>query len=342
MAPIRVLIVDDSPMVCRILGQALGNAPGISVIGTAADPYEARDRIVQLKPDVLTLDVEMPRMDGLTFMKKLAGHYPIPVVVVSGVTPTGCSLAMEILEAGAVDVMAKPDFADEKEREDFELRLADKVRAAARANGHRRVREAVQRPVRRSVRPTGEKVIAIGASTGGTEALREILPAMPEDCPPILIVQHMPESFTHAFAQRLNELSAIEVVEADGDVRLRPGLAVVARGNSHLVLRRGASGYAAERREGPLVCRHRPSVEVLFNSVAHTAGPDAVGVLLTGMGEDGAHGLKSMRDAGARTIAQDEATCVVFGMPMKAIEYGAAESIQPLHRIPEAIYGMLS
>jgi two-component system chemotaxis response regulator CheB len=342
MSPVRVLIVDDSPMVCRILGQVLTEASGIEVAGTAADPYEARDKIVQLKPDVLTLDVEMPRMDGLTFMKKLAGHYPIPVVVVSGVTTKGCSLAMEILEAGAVDVMAKPDFADEKEREDFGLRLADKVRAAARAKGGRRVRETVQRPVRRAVRATGEKVIAIGSSTGGTEALREILPAMPEDCPPILVVQHMPESFTHAFAQRLDELSAIDVVEADGEVRLRPGLAVIARGNSHLVLRRGGLGYAAERREGPLVCRHRPSVEVLFNSVARVAGPDAVGVILTGMGEDGAKGLKGMRDAGARTIAQDEATCVVFGMPMKAIEYGAAETVRPLHRIPETIYDLLS
>lgn len=339
MEKIRVLVVDDSAIVRRILAREIGADPDMEVIGGAEDPYVARDMIVEKKPDVITLDLEMPRMDGLTFLRKLMKSLPIPVIVVSGLTPKGCALSMEALEIGALEVMEKPAFDEPSALRDFSTRLCDKIRATARARLRRpSTAPAVAAPVRPGGgRGTG-RLIAIGASTGGTEAIKQLLMAMPEDAPPIAIVQHMPEHFTNAFARRLNDCCAIEVCEAENGMPLTQGRAVIAHGNYHLLVQRGPMGFVVETKEGPLVCRHRPSVEVLFNSVAKAAGSRAVGIILTGMGSDGAQGLKTMRDAGARTIAQDEASSVVFGMPKEAIRLGGAEEIVSLDKIPQKVF----
>lgn len=332
---IRVLIVDDSALVREILVKELSRDPEIEVVGTAPDPYIARDKIVNLKPDVITLDIEMPRMDGLTFLRKLMKHYPLPVIVVSSLTPKGGDLALEALDAGAVEVMCKPGAAYTVG--DMSVALIDKIKAASRVSVGRRLAEraATAVPVERlSMTRTTNKVIAMGASTGGTEALYQVLTAMPHNAPGIVIVQHMPEHFTRSFAQRLDNACAISVKEAEDGDTVTPGRALLAPGNYHMLLRRSGAVYFVEVKSGPLVSRHRPSVDVLFKSVARYAGRNAVGVIMTGMGADGADGLKEMRDQGAETIAQDEATCVVFGMPKEAIARGAATHVAPLQEIP--------
>lgn len=341
---VRVLIVDDSAIVRQILTQELSRDPEIEVVGTATDPYVAREKILALKPDVLTLDVEMPRMDGITFLRKLMKSYPLPVIIVSSYTPQGCAIALEALEIGAVDVMQKPELTPGPTLVEFSTQLIDKVKAASQVKFRPSLPLAPPRQTVSLSRPIStNRIIAIGASTGGTEAIREILQAMPQDCPGIVIVQHMPENFTRAFAERLNRLCAIEVLEAEDNMDVRPGRAIIAHGGRHLIVRaRGdGPGYRVQCKDGPLVCRHRPSVEVLFNSVAKVAGPHAIGVILTGMGSDGAQGLKNMRDAGAHTIAQDEASCVVFGMPKEAIKLGAAEKIVSLDKIAATVFSFL-
>jgi two-component system, chemotaxis family, protein-glutamate methylesterase/glutaminase len=341
----RVLIVDDSAIVRKILTEALADEPDIEVVGSAPDPYVARDKILALHPDVLTLDIEMPRMDGLTFLKKLMLFHPIPAVVISSLTQPSCRAAIQALELGAVEVLAKP--GGPYSVGELRTTLAAKIRAAAVA----RVRPVdpagagKSLPAPNSAPPAlsfnaasdPEAVIAIGASTGGTEALATILARLPASSPAIVIAQHIPPEFSRAFANRLNDLCALEVKEArDGDA-LRSGLALVAPGDFHMLLRGSSGRYVVNVKNGPRVCYQRPSVDVLFLSVAEAAGSRAVGVLLTGMGNDGSQGLLKMREAGARTIAQNEATCVVFGMPREAIQIGAAESVLPLSAIAGAM-----
>ncbi|MCC6797144.1 MAG: chemotaxis response regulator protein-glutamate methylesterase [Candidatus Hydrogenedentes bacterium] len=324
---IRVLIVDDSALVREILSRELARDPEIEVVGAAPDPYIARDKIVALKPDVLTLDIEMPRMDGLTFLRKLMQHYPLPVIVVSSLTPRGGDIALEALDAGAVEVMCKPGAAYTVG--DMSIALIDKIKACARVAVAKRERRAavVGVPQRLSMSRTTNKVVAIGASTGGTEALTTVLTSLPPDAPGIVIVQHMPEHFTRSFANRLNEICAVEVREAENGDTVIPGRVLIAPGNFHMLLRRNGAVYMVDVKQGPLVSRHRPSVDVLFKSVAKYAGKNAVGVLLTGMGADGADGLLEMKKQGATTIAQDEATSIVFGMPKEAIARGAADFV---------------
>jgi two-component system chemotaxis response regulator CheB len=335
----RVLIVDDSAIVRKILAEALAEEPDIEIVGTAPDPYVARDKILSLAPDVLTLDIEMPRMDGLTFLKKLMQFHPLPVVVISSLAQPSCRVALEALEVGAVEVLAKPGGPYSV----GELRhgLAEKVRAAAAARIRRPAAErapvAMAAPGLAHTALAADTVIAIGASTGGTEAISAVLTRLPATTPGTVIAQHIPPEFSRAFANRLNETCAMEVKEArDGDV-LRPGVALVAPGDFHMVLRKAGGRMIVTVKTGPRVCYQRPSVDVLFHSVAEAAGPRAVGVLLTGMGSDGAQGMLRMRQAGARTMAQDEASCVVFGMPREAIALGAAEQVLPLRSIADAI-----
>lgn len=330
----RVLVVDDSAVVREMLMRELGRDPKLEVVGAAPDPFVARDMIVRLKPDVLTLDIEMPRMDGISFLRKLMQHYPLPVVIFSSLTTRGGELALEAMDAGAVEVMCKPGSAYDVG--DMYVELIDKVKAASRVSVARRNAQPqnTRAPARLSLSRTTHKVVAIGASTGGTQALQEVLTALSSNAPGIVIVQHMPEHFTRSFAERLNSLCEIEVKEAvDGDT-VAPGRALIAPGNYHMLLQRSGAMYRVAVRSGPLVSRHRPSVNVLFKSVAQFAGRNAVGVLLTGMGADGAEGLKAMRAQGAETIAQDEASCIVFGMPRAAIELGAATYVSPLSNVP--------
>ena len=352
MAKVKVLVVDDSPVVRNVLTRELSKDPEIEVIGTAPDAFIARDKIVALRPDVITLDIEMPKMDGITFLRKLMEWYPIPVIIVSGLTPKGCSLSLEALEIGAVDVIEKPALTNDRALADFSTRLIDQVKAASLVR-FRKAGPAAARPVRAPVqlgapKPAGRtmgkrtnKIVAIGASTGGTEALKAVLEKMPVDCPPIMIVQHMPGTFTKAFADRLNRQTPIEVLEAKDGMEVKPGRAIIGNGNLHLLIRKGPGKWLAETRDGPLVCRHKPSVEVLFNSFAKHIGQQAIGVMLTGMGRDGADAMKNMRDAGAKTIAQDEKSCVVFGMPKEAIKTGAVEKIVPLDKVTDAVLSFL-
>jgi two-component system chemotaxis response regulator CheB len=339
---ILVLIVDDSAIVRRILSEALSGEDDIEVAGTAPDPYVARDKILALRPDVLTLDIEMPRMDGLTFLRKLMHFHPLPAIVISSLTQPSCHAAIQALEYGAVEVLAKPGgpYSVGELRHD----LAQKVRAAA-ASRIRRPEEAISlREAKASLLsrltaaafPAGT-MLAIGASTGGTEAIANVLTRLPQACPGIVVAQHIPAQFSRAFAKRLNELCAMEVKEAEDGDTLRAGLALVAPGDFHMLLRNTGGRYYVNVKSGPRVCYQRPSVDVLFASVAEAAGADAVGALLTGMGNDGAQGLLKMRQAGARTIAQNEATCVVYGMPREAVELGAADQILPLPAIAEAM-----
>jgi two-component system chemotaxis response regulator CheB len=330
----RVLVVDDSAVVRQIFARELAKDPELEVVGSAPDPYVARDLIVQRKPDVLTLDLEMPRMDGITFLRKLMHYHPMPVVVVSSLTPAGGELALEALSAGAVDVMCKPGAAFTVG--DMTGQLLDKVKAAAHVDvaRHRRAAAAAPPPAAApALSRTTNQVLAIGASTGGTVALEAILRSMPHGAPGMVITQHMPEMFTRYFADRLNQLARIQVKEgAEGD-SVVPGVALIAPGNKHMLLRRSGARYCVSVRDGPRVNRHRPSVDVMFRSVAQAAGRNAIGVILTGMGGDGAQGLLEMRQAGARTLAQDEASCVVFGMPKVAIELGAAEKVVGLEQM---------
>lgn len=340
---IKVLIVDDSATVRRILSEELSKDRAIHVVGSAPDPYVARDMILSLEPDVLTLDLEMPRMDGLTFLRKAMKYHPMPVIVVSSMTPAGSEMALAALELGAFDVMCKPGPAYSVG--DLGAQLTDKVKAAAVADISKILLSRSAHP--ETLRPelmarTTNKIVAIGASTGGTEAVKCVLSRLPVNCPPTLVVQHMPEHFTESWAKRLNEVSAPEVRQAsDGDA-VRSGLVLIAPGNKHMVLRRDGAKYFVRVKDGPHVHFQRPSVEVLFNSVAQFAGKDAVGVIMTGMGADGATALLAMRSAGARTVAQDEKTCVVYGMPKAAVSLGAVEFVLPLPDIAAKIVELIS
>jgi two-component system chemotaxis response regulator CheB len=349
MRPIKVLVVDDSAIVRKIFAQELSKHSDIEVIGTAPDPYVARDKIVKLKPDVITLDIEMPRMDGLTFLRKLMKYYPVPTIIVSSLTPKNSTMALEAMEYGAVEVLAKP--GGSYSVGDMSIHLVEKIRAAAqvrmnialspRDDQPRSAGGKVTEP-NKALTQTTHKIIAIGASTGGTEALKVVLTQMPINSPGMVIVQHMPPRFTTAFANRLNDLCGIEVREAKNGDSLLPGLALIAPGNYHMLLKRSGARYYVEIKSGPLVCHQRPAVDVLFHSVAQYAGANAVGVILTGMGADGARGMAEMRSAGARTIAQDEASCVVFGMPKEAIRMGGVDKVVPLVQIPHTVVQMLA
>ncbi len=330
---IKVLIVDDSDVICKLFSRQLSCDESIQVVGTAPDPYVARDKIISLRPDVLTLDIEMPRMDGLTFLKKLMKHYPLPVIIVSSLTRKGCDIALEAIECGAVDVLCKP--ANSAEVVDLTRDLINKIKAASKTKLEQ-VRVSGNQSENKNLlkfKNNTNKIFAIGASTGGVNALTTILQTMPTETPGTVIAQHMPEKFTASFASRLNSICAIEVKEAeDGDLVI-PGRAIIAPGGMHMLLRKTGSRYSVQLRNGPRVFHQKPSVEVLFQSVAQVAGANAVGAILTGMGADGARGLLLMRNAGAHTLAQDEASCAVFGMPKEAIAMDAAEKIVPLDRI---------
>jgi len=328
---ISVLVVDDSAIVRKVLSEELSRERGIEVVGTAPDPYVARDKIVRLEPDVITLDIEMPRMDGLTFLKKLMKYHPLPVIIVSSLTKKGGKLAMEALSLGALEVISKPSASYSVG--DMSVQLADKIRAVANVNMKAKIEtqpEQAPPPEAGTVKAlsaTTNKVLAIGASTGGTEAIKAVLLGMPPNAPGIIVVQHMPAKFTTSFAERLDALCAIRVREAqDGDSVVN-GQALIAPGNYHMLLRRSGARYYVQVKDGPMVHHQRPSVDVLFKSVADYGGSNAVGVILTGMGADGADGLLQMRRAGARTIGQDERTCVVFGMPKEAIKREAVEKV---------------
>lgn len=342
--PVKVLIVDDSATVRQVLSRELSRQPGIQVVGTAPDPYVARDMIVSLKPDVLTLDIEMPRMDGLTFLRKLMKYHPMPVIVVSSLAAKGCAMAIACLEAGAIEAVPKPN--ESYSIGDVATLIADLVRGAPKIKVHRPT--ATSTPVVKSptsptlagsvaLAETTHKVIALGASTGGTDALKVVLEAIPKNCPGIVMTQHMPQGFTAAFAQRLNSTCQIEVKEAvDGDW-VTPGRALLAPGNFHLKLDRDGARYIVRVIDGPRVSRHKPSVDVLFESVARVAGKNALGAIMTGMGNDGAAGMLSMHKAGAVTIAQDEASCVVYGMPKEAVKAGGVQIVSPLNHISSHI-----
>lgn len=382
MSPIKVMIVDDSAVVRQVLVELLRTEQGMEVIAAVADPLFAMQRMKARWPDVIVLDVEMPRMDGITFLRKLMQEHPTPVIICSTLTEAGAPMTLEALAAGAVSIVTKPKADLKGFLQDSAAELAAAIRTAARANLKSLVRRASRaaaaagaasaaratatsagaptsggaatsggaRPAvkytadvilspagERAMTRTTERVVALGTSTGGTQALQEVLSALPKVCPGLVIVQHMPPQFTAAFAQRLNALCQIEVREARDRDRVMPGCALIAPGGRHMLLQRSGAQYYVEVREGPPVNRHCPSVDVLFRSVAKAAGRNALGAIMTGMGDDGARGLKEMRDAGAGTIAQDEASCVVFGMPKEAIRMQAVERVLPLEELPEAI-----
>ena len=340
---IKVLIVDDSAIVRKIFSEELSKYADIEVVGVAPDPYVARDKIVVLNPDVITLDVEMPRMDGLTFLRKLMKHYPIPTIIVSSLTPKGGKMTLEAFDIGAVEVIAKP--GSSYSVGDMSAQLAEKIRAAARVKMVKRGGSTETTATRiepiRALTETTNKVIAIGASTGGTEALKAVLTRMPPNSPGIVVVQHMPANFTTAFAERLNGICQLTVKEAQDNDSVTTGTALIAPGNFHMILRRSGARYYVEVKTGPMVHHQRPAVDVLFKSTAKYAGANAIGVILTGMGADGAEGLLEMKNAGAGTIAQDEKTCVVFGMPKEAIKLGAADKVLPLDHIASEIVRMV-
>jgi len=346
MKQIKVLIVDDSAIVRKIFSQELSKHADISVIGVAPDPYVARDKIVNLKPDVITLDIEMPRMDGLSFLRKLMKFHPVPTIIVSSLTQGNSEMVLEAMEYGAVEVLAKP--GGSYAVGDMSAQLVETIRAAANVRmciAPPSASPAVKKPdaeVSLALKRSTHKVVAMGASTGGTEAIKSVLMEMPLGSPGIVIVQHMPPRFTTAFANRLNSLCQVEVREAkDGDAVL-PGTALIAPGNYHMLLKRVGGTYYVEVKTGPLVFHQRPSVDVLFLSVARYAGANAVGVIMTGMGRDGAAGLLEMKKAGAPTVAQDEASCVVFGMPKEAIRMGGVDSVVSLRDIPRFLIKCLS
>ena len=341
MKNIRVLIVDDSAIVRQIFSKELSRDKQIEVVGTAPNPYIARDKIIQLKPDVITLDIEMPRMDGITFLKKLMHHHPIPVIVVSSLTREGGKLVLEAIESGAVDVISKPGEAYSVG--DMSIELIDKIKAAANVVVKKSsATKALKSPPKQkyAMSETTNKVIAIGASTGGTQALQQVLQALPANSPGIVIVQHMPEHFTRSFADRLNSMCDMEVKEAENGDQVYPGRVLIAPGNYHMLLNRSGAQYYVQVKKGPLVSRHRPSADVLFKSTARYAGSNAIGVIMTGMGKDGASGLLEMKTNGAQTIAQDEKSCIVFGMPKVAIEMGGVDKITSLDNIPQQILMM--
>lgn len=345
MKKIKVLIVDDSAVVRQTLADILMSDPEIEVMGTASDPFVAVERIKEEVPDVITLDVEMPRMDGITFLQKIMTQHPIPIVICSSLADEGSDTGIKALECGAVDIITKPKIGTKTFLEESKIYICDVVKAAASVDIRKYVRKkfevepklsadvVIPKVTNKAMVETTEKVVVVGASTGGTEALRIFLEAFPLDSPAIVVVQHMPENFTTAFAKRLDGLCRISVKEAEnGDTLLR-GRALIAPGNHHLLLKRSGARYYIEIKEGPLVSRHRPSVDVLFRSAARYAGRNAVAVIMTGMGDDGAKGMFELKEAGAYTIAQDEKTCVVFGMPHEAIKLGGVDKILPLENI---------
>jgi len=347
--PIKVLIVDDSAVVRQALTDVLDADEGIQVIGIAADPLIAERKIRQNRPDVITLDVEMPRMDGLTFLKKIMAQDPIPVVMCSSLTVKGADATMKSLQYGAVEIINKPKFGARQHLEESRILICDAVKAASRARVRRLaslVNEpepkhladvVLERPRKLESFKTTEKIVAIGASTGGTEALRFFLQQLPYDAPGVVIVQHMPQHFTASFAKRLNGICTVEVKEAvDGDTVL-PGRVLIAPGNKHMLLKRSGARYFVQIKDGPLVCRHRPSVDVLFRSVARYAGVNAIGVIMTGMGDDGARGMAEMKQAKAVNFAQDEASCVVFGMPQEAAKLGGVDKMLPLESLAQEV-----
>ena len=367
MKKVKVLIVDDSAVVRQTLTKILESDEDIEVIGSAQDPFVAAQKLKTMIPDVITLDVEMPRMDGITFLRKIMTQHPIPVVMCSSLTGRGTDTAMRALEYGAVDIITKPSMGTKTFLEESRIRICDAVKAAAQcrlqkpssrqAGGFSRERTAstfskgldrgsvhkvapkltadavLAAPGSKAMTQTTEKVVAVGASTGGTEALRIFLEALPADAPGIVVVQHMPENFTSAFANRLNTLCRVSVKEAENNDSVVRGRVLIAPGNKHTLLKRSGARYLVEVREGPLVSRHRPSVDVLFRSAARYAGKNVVGVIMTGMGDDGARGMLEMKRAGATNIAQDEHSCVVFGMPKEAIKHGGVDVIKPLDKI---------
>ena len=370
MSRIKVMVIDDSAVVRQVMTGVLGADPGVEVIGAVADPLFAMERMKRQWPDVILLDVEMPRMDGITFLRKIMSERPTPVVICSTLTEAGAATTLEALAAGAVTTITKPKVGLKEFLHDASSELTNAIRVAAKANLRRRAApvasaaapastaggagfrapatpgavpvknsaDVILAPARdKAMTRTTERVVAIGTSTGGTQALEHVLTQLPSVCPGIVIVQHMPPAFTGAFASRLNSLSDIEVREAKNNDRVIPGTALIAPGGKHLLLKRSGAQYYVEVKEGPPVNRHCPSVDVLFRSAATCAGSNALGIILTGMGDDGARGLKEMRDAGAHTIAQDEASCVVFGMPKEAIRLDAAERVMALDDVPRAI-----
>ncbi len=342
---VRVLIVDDSSLVRKILRDGLDADPEIEVVGTARDPYVARDLLVKLRPDVITLDVEMPRMDGVTFLRKYMEVIPTPTVMISSLTETGRSITMDAMEAGAVDIVSKPRIGLVDQFPEMMEEVCLRVKAAARADmdHYKKVHdthvERVAEPDRsQALDESTDKVIAIGASTGGVEALARILPAFPAASPGIVIVQHMPEGFTTSFAERLNKLSSVRVKEAESGDRIVPGLVLLAPGGkAHMEVKRTGGEYRVLLREGEKVTFNRPSVDVLFGSVAQQVGRNATAVLMTGMGRDGAKGLLAIKEAGGRTFAQNKATSVIYGMPQEAVNLGAAEKVLPLEHIPMSL-----
>ena len=359
MQKIRVLIVDDSALMRGLLSEMINQAPDVEVVGTAPDALSAREMIKALNPDVLTLDVQMPKMDGLEFLERLMRLRPMPVVMVSSFTKAGSETTLRALELGAIDFIGKPRADGERSMESYAEELVDKIRAARSARLRQRVQAARSAsPAARSAGANAgdpvalglgryqwgasSKIVFVGASTGGTEAIKEFLLGMPEACPPILVVQHMPESFTASFARRLDGLCAPRVIEAQGNEKLEPGTVYVAPGHSHLLIRRNLGVWSTELSNSPPVNRHRPAVDVLFDSAAAHVGRQAVGVILTGMGKDGAQGLLRMRQAGARTFGQDENSCVVYGMPREAFLAGAVEEQCPLQEISRRVMNVVS
>ena len=342
---IKVLIVDDSALVRQALQNVFSSDPQIEVVGTAGDPYQAVKVIENVVPDVITLDIEMPRMDGLTFLRKLMAQHPLPVVICSTLTEAGSETTLRAMEFGAVDIVQKPKLGTKQFIEESSIQLCDAVKAAAKARMRTKIAPPMQvapklsadamlpGPTGKAMFGTTDKVVVVGASTGGTEALRVFLEALPQDCPGVAIVQHMPENFTAAFAKRLNSSCRITVKEAGDNDSILRGQALIAPGNRHMLLKRSGARYYVEIKDGPLVRRHRPSVDVLFRSAARYAGKNAVGVIMTGMGDDGAEGMREMKDTGAYTIAQDEASCVVFGMPHEAIKKGGVDRVMTLNAI---------
>jgi len=347
MIKTNVLIVDDSAVVRQTLEKVLSSDPAIEVIGSASDPFIAAKKMQQMVPDVITLDVEMPRMDGITFLQKLMNQHPIPVVICSSLTGGGTETAIKALEYGAVEIINKPQIGTRQFLEDSKIQICDVVKAAARVKRKKlKSKSKTLKPAKKltadAVLPkvaskamiqTTEKVVVVGASTGGTEALRVFLEALPSDAPGIVVVQHMPENFTTAFANRLNSVCQVSVKEAANNDTVMRGHVLIAPGNHHTLLKRSGARYHVEVREGPLVSRHRPSVDVLFRSASRYAGRNACGVIMTGMGDDGAKGMLEMKENSAQTIAQDEASCVVFGMPNEAIKLGAVDHVLPLGAI---------
>jgi two-component system chemotaxis response regulator CheB len=356
MNKVRVMVVDDSAVVRQVLTGLLDEAPGIEVMAAVADPVLAIERLKLDWPDVIVLDVEMPRMDGITFLKLVMQQKPTPVVICSTLTEKGARTSMEAMAAGAVAIVTKPKMGLKQFLSDSADELIHAVRAAANANVRRlapgtsalpvvagkQTADAILPPATRAMTQTTERVVALGTSTGGTQALEEVLTALPRVCPGIVIVQHMPEKFTAAFAARLDSLCKITVKEAEHNDRVLPGRALIAPGGRHMLLKRSGAQYHVEVIDGPLVNRHRPSVDVLFRSVAKSAGANALGVIMTGMGDDGAAGLLEMRNVGARTLAQDEESCVVFGMPKEAIKRGGAERVIPLSSVAAEIQRQLT